>query len=260
MNIEIDGYDISYTVTGTGEETVVILQGWGTHYSIYDSLAETLNKKYTVVQFDFPGFGDSDEPREAWNVDAYTDFFCTFMQALGITQAHLIGHSYGGRVVIKLATRDNIPFTIGNIVLVDSAGVLPLKTLKQKISIKKYKILKRIFNTRLVYFLFPEIIDDWRSRQGSDDYRNASPIMRQCLVMAVNEDLTHLLPHVQQDTLLIWGDLDMDTPIRDAKIMEEKIPSAGLVTLKGAGHFCFLEQPSIFRNVLENYFQVGDGQ
>ena len=184
MNIEIDGYDISYTITGTGEETVVILQGWGTHYDIYDSLAETLNKKYTVVQFDFPGFGDSDEPREAWNVDAYTDFFCAFMQALGITQAHLIGHSYGGRVVIKLATRETIPFTIGNIVLVDSAGVLPLKTLKQKISIKKYKILKRIFNTRLVYFLFPEIIDDWRSRQGSDDYRNASPIMRQCLVMA----------------------------------------------------------------------------
>ena len=260
MNIEIDGYDISYTITGTGDETVVILQGWGTHYDIYNAMAETLSQKYTVVQFDFPGFGESDEPREAWNVDAYTDFFCTFMQALGITRAHLIGHSYGGRVVIKLATRQTIPFTIGKIALVDSAGVLPERTLKQKISIKKYKILKRIFNTRLVYFLFPEIIDDWRSRQGSDDYRKASPIMRQCLVMAVNEDLTDLLPHIQQDTLLVWGDLDTDTPIRDAKIMEEKIPSAGLVTLKGAGHFCFLEQPSIFSNVLENYFQVGDGQ
>ena len=141
--------------------------------------------------------------------------------------------------------------------LVDSAGILPKKTFAQKMKIKRYKVLKKILNQKVVYALFPELIDDWRSRQGSEDYRNASPIMRQCLVMAVNEDLTELLPHIKQDTLLIWGDEDTATPIEDAKLMEERIPNSGLAVLEGTGHFSFFEQPIIFRNIMRSYFQVG---
>lgn len=257
MNIEVDGYNICYKITGTGEETVVMLQGWGTDLGVYDSVANSINERYRFVQFDFPGFGGSDEPREAWNVDAYADFFCKFMQALEIKKATLIGHSYGGRVIIKLAARDSIPFEIKNIVLIDSAGIMPKRSFSQKLKVRRYKILKKILNMKVVYALFPELIDDWRSRQGSADYRNASPMMRQCLVMAVNEDLTDLLPKVEQDTLLIWGDKDTATPITDAKLMEERIPNAGLVVLKGAGHFSFLEQPMIFRNIMRSYFQIG---
>ena len=109
-----------------------MLQGWGTDLGVYDSVADAINEKYTFVQFDFPGFGGSDEPREAWNVDAYADFFCKFMEALGIRKATLIGHSYGGRVIIKLATRESLPFEITNIVLIDSAGVLPKRSFAQK--------------------------------------------------------------------------------------------------------------------------------
>lgn len=257
MNIEVDGYNICYKITGTGDRVVVMLQGWGTDLGVYDSVADAINTEYKFIQFDFPGFGGSDEPREAWNVDNYADFFCKFMQALNIDKATLIGHSYGGRVIIKLATRESIPFEITNIVLIDSAGVMPKRTLHQKMKIKKYKILKKILNMKVVYALFPELIDDWRSRQGSADYRNASPVMRQCLVMAVNEDLTDLLPKIQQDTLLIWGDKDTATPIGDGKIMEEKIPNSGLAVLTGAGHFSFLEQPTVFRNIMRSYFRIG---
>ena len=258
MNIEVDGYNICYKVTGNGEKTCVVLQGWGTDLGIYDTVADSINAQYRVIQFDFPGFGGSDEPREAWNVDAYANFFCKLMQALGIEAATLIGHSYGGRVIIKLASREELPFRIENIVLIDSAGVLPQRTFAQKVKIKRYKLLKRILNLKVIYALFPELIDDWRSRQGSEDYRKASPIMRQCLVMAVNEDLTELLPRIKQDTLLIWGDKDTATPIRDAKIMEEKIPSAGLAVIRGTGHFSFLEQPKVFDRIMKSYFQVGN--
>ena len=89
-----------------------MLQGWGTDLGVYDSVASTINEQYRFVQFDFPGFGGSDEPHEAWDVDAYADFFCKFMQALDIKKATLIGHSYGGRVIIKLASRDCLPFVI----------------------------------------------------------------------------------------------------------------------------------------------------
>lgn len=253
----IDGYKIEYKITGSGDDTVIILQGWGTELSIYDSMASCIMEKYRVIQLDLPGFGNSDEPRKAWSVDDYADFFVKFVQELGIKKTTLIGHSYGGRVIIKLANRNNLPFDIDKIVLVDSAGILPKKTLKQKIKIRTYKIVKKIVSIKFIYAIFPELIDEWRSKQGSSDYRNATPIMRQCLVKAVNEDLTALLSNIKQETLLIWGEDDTATPIADARLMEELIPQSGLAIIKNAGHFCFLDQPIVFRNIMKSYFNVG---
>jgi pimeloyl-ACP methyl ester carboxylesterase len=213
MNIKINDYEIAYKISGPedAEKTAVILQGWGTEMGMYDSVAAAINDSYRVVQFDLPGFGASDEPREAWNVDAYADFFCDFMEALGIKKAVLLGHSYGGRVIIKLAARDSIPFEIEKIVLVDSAGVMPERSASQKFKVKMYKIKRTFLTSKPVHSMFPEVIDYWMSKQGSEDYRNASPMMKKCLVMAVNEDLQHLMPEVKQEVLLVWGDLDMDT-------------------------------------------------
>lgn len=254
MNIEINGYNINYKESGTAGPVVVLLQGWGTSLAVYDSVAACICEKYRVIQLDLPGFGDSEEPREAWNVDAYADFFVEFMKKLEIEKATLLGHSYGGRVIIKLANRPQLPFEITNIVLVDSAGILPRKTFSQNMKIKKYKILKKFLNIKIIYAMFPELIDSWRNSQGSEDYRNATPVMRQCLVMAVNEDLTGLLSGILQDTLLIWGELDTATPLSDGKLMEQLIPNAGLATIQGAGHFSFLDQPVVFRNIMRSYF------
>ncbi|HHX12914.1 MAG TPA: alpha/beta hydrolase [Clostridiales bacterium] len=255
MEMIIDDYKINYKITGEGK-TVVILQGWGTSMDMYDAVANSINSRYRVIQLDFPGFGNSDEPREAWDVDDYGDFVLKFIDELDIKEASFIGHSYGGRVIIKLASRDKKPVIIEKIVLIDSAGILPKKSLKQKTKIRIYKIGKKLANTRILQMLFPEAIDNWKSKQGSADYRNASPIMRQCLVKAVNEDLTDYLKRIMVDTLLVWGDQDTATPISDAHIMEKEIPKAGLVVLKGAGHFSFIDQPHIFDKVMKSYFGI----
>ena len=254
MEITVEGLKINYNITGSGDRNAVILQGWGTDLSVYDSVAGAINDTYRVIQFDLPGFGKSEEPPEPWNVDRFTDFFISFMKELNIKSASLIGHSYGGRIMIKLFSRKDIPFNIEKTVFIDSAGVLPVRTLKQKIKIRQYKILKKIFDLKVFYALFPELVDDWRMRQGSEDYRRATPIMRQCLVMAVNEDLTPLLKDITSECLLIWGDKDTATPIRDAHIMEERIENAGLVIFEGCGHYSFLEDPVKFRSVMKAFF------
>ena len=188
--MDINGLDINYKISGPDDaaHTMVILQGWGTEMGLYDSVAAAVNDTYRVVQFDLPGFGASDEPKEPWNVDAYADFFCGFMEKLGIKKAVLFGHSYGGRVIIKLAARENLPFEIERIVLADSAGVMPEKTASQQFRVRIYKLKRNFLKSKLVYPLFPEVIDYWMSKQGSEDYKAASPMMKKCLVMAVNED------------------------------------------------------------------------
>ncbi len=256
MRIRVQGLDINYKFTGEGEETVVMLQGWGTSLSVYDSVAAIFDpERYRFLQFDLPGFGDSEEPSEPWNVERYCEFFCALMEEFSIERASLLGHSYGGRIIIRLADRDKLPFEIVRIALIDSAGILPERTLAKTLKIKRYKLLKKIFDIKIIEALFPELCEDWRRRQGSEDYRKADPIMRQSLVMAVNEDLTELLPRISAETLLIWGDKDTATPMRDARIMEERIPGAGLAVIEGAGHYCFLDNPRIFKSIILAFFK-----
>lgn len=262
MNITIDGYNINHKITGpeNAAGTAVMLQGWGTGLDLYDFVAGTVNDEYRFVQFDLPGFGDSDEPQEPWNVKAYAEFFCKFMEALGIQEAVLIGHSYGGRIIIKLAElaqSRKLPFTISRIMLIDSAGIMPERSPAQQRKVRRYKIMRNFLTSKPVHAMFPEVIDFWMSKQGSEDYRSASPMMKKCLVMAVNEDQRQWLPYIGQETLLVWGDLDDATPLSDAKIMEEMIPDAALVVLPGTGHYSFLEKPAQFRGIIRAFLRIG---
>ena len=262
MDINIGGLNIKYKITGPkgNRKTAVVLQGWGTDLSVYDSVAAAINDRYRVVQVDLPGFGDSDEPRDAWSVDDYSAFFCEFLEKLNIKRATLIGHSYGGRMIIKMAARSasvvGLPFEISRIMLIDSAGVMPERTATQSYKVKRYKALKKFLTSKPIHSLFPEVIDYWLSKQGSDDYRKASPVMRASLVKAVNEDLKHLMPKVEQETLLVWGENDPDTPLSDAHIMEELMPNAALVVSEGAGHYSFLEQPVLFKSIIRSYLEA----
>ena len=261
MNITIDGLNIKYKTSGPGgrAKVAVVLQGWGTDMNMYDSVAAAINDRYRVIQLDLPGFGDSEEPPESWSVDEYCDFFCKFMQEKKVKKAVIIGHSYGGRMAIKMGARSaegNLPFEISKIVLVDSAGVMPTRSAAQNFKVKRYKAFKKFLTSERIHALFPEVIDYWLSKQGSEDYKKASPVMKACLVKAVNEDLKDIMPSVKQETLLVWGSNDPDTPLSDANVMEDLMPNAGLVTIEGAGHYSFLEQPALFRSIIRSFLEA----
>ncbi|MCR5583837.1 MAG: alpha/beta hydrolase [Lachnospiraceae bacterium] len=253
MQIEIDGYNIHYNIKGDGKKSVIILQGWGTKSEIYEVVVNALCDRYRVISLDLPGFGSSTEPREAWGVDDYKNFVVKFAKALDTDSAVLIGHSFGGRIIIKLAAEKNPALNIEKIVLIDSAGIVNPKSFKTKLKIARYKVLKKLAGLKIANFFFGQAIEEWKKRQGSDDYRNASPIMKQCLVKAVNENLKGLLPEIDRETLLIWGDKDTATPLSDGKAMEKLIPGAGLAVIPGTGHFSFLENPELFKKIINAF-------
>jgi pimeloyl-ACP methyl ester carboxylesterase len=250
--VTIGGIKVHYFDTGSGE-AALFLHGWGADFSSFNPFLEALVPYYRVCALDLPGFGQSDEPRTAWGVDDYGDFVLEFLARLGIRRVSLIGHSFGGRIVIKLAARGDLPVALTRIVLIDSAGIPPKKTLRQRARILVYRGVKRIISIRGIP---PGLLETWRKKNGSPDYINASARMRECLVRAVNEDLTPCLSRVSCPALLIWGAEDRETPLEDGKLMERLIPDAGLVTLEKAGHYSFLDQPFVFGRVLDSFLTI----
>lgn len=250
----LHGMKLQYLDLGAGEP-VLVLHGWGSNYEVHRAMLEQLAKKYRVLALNLPGFGGSDEPPSAYSVDDFADVVAEFLQAFGFSSVTLIGHSFGGRIILKLANRD-LPFKIRRIVLIDSAGIRPQPQKKGGAKRRLYRILKAVSNFAPVKKCFPNFLEALKKRFGSADYAAASPRMRECLVKAVNEDLTPLLPGVTPETLLIWGENDTATPLSDGQTMERLMPNAGLAVIRGAGHFCFLDQPLVFSRIIASFFEL----
>ncbi|MBQ7834530.1 MAG: alpha/beta hydrolase [Ruminiclostridium sp.] len=255
MNVVIDGLNIHYLKEGNGEN-VLVLQGWGTEIELYSAVIAQLSKKYTVYAPDFAGFGKSDEPPEPWSIDDYADFVIKFCKETGIDGAILFGHSFGCRVIIKLLSRENCPVKVERVILTGAAGIKPVQSESAKKKASAYQRGKAFLSTSVMKKLFPNALERLRSKHGSADYRAASPMMRQVLVKTVNEDLSHLLPLVKQEVLLIWGRNDDATPIADGERMEKEMPDAGLAVIENAGHFAFIEQQNLFLRIVSSFLGI----
>lgn len=250
---KIDDISVNYIDQGQGD-VILLLHGWGANITLYQGIISTLAQNHRVIALDMPGFGKTTEPSVPWCVDDYVDFVLKFIATFELTKLSIVVHSFGGRVFFKMNARENLPFQIEKAVLIDSAGILPKKTWKQKVSLRCYKIGRAVMSTKVLHFLYPDAVEDMRRKRGSADYNSATPVMRATLVKVVNEDLEPLMHLVKCPTLLIWGDLDTATPLSDAKKMEELIPDTGLVVCEGAGHFSFAQQAPRVNGALTAFF------
>lgn len=246
-DITLRGVKLHYDVTGPESgQPVVLMHGWGCSHATVKSIANALNRDMRVYNIDLPGHGASQEPPGVWGVDDFTLLIEDFISELGIVNPVLIGHSFGGRISILLASRN----PISRMVLVDAAGIKPHRSLKYYTKVYTFKAGKKVLPILLGKKLGGKLIDAWRGKGGSADYRNSSPVMRAVMSRCVNEDLKFAMPNIKASTLLIWGEDDTATPLSDAKTMERLIPDAGLVSWPGCGHYSFLDNPMGFRAVL----------
>ena len=254
MIINIRDYDINYIDEGSGE-AVLILHGWGSNLNSFFALINLLKTKYRVLALDYPGFGESEMIKESFSIDDYVDIVIEFLKAMNVDKVTLVGHSYGGRIIIKLNNRLNLPFVIEKNVLIDAAGLKNRQDIKTKVKISTFKTLKKLANVLPISDDMKSEYETFlKSKFGSKDYSSAPKVLQETLVKSVNEDLVDLLPYMRE-TLIIWGDNDMVTPMWMAKKMENDIKNSGLVVLHG-GHFSFIDDPDTFLRVIKSYFEI----
>ncbi len=254
MNIKINDLNINYEIFGSeNKRDVLLLHGWGANILTFAPVYKYLSKNFKVYVLDFPGFGKSEEPKRDFNVSDYAKLTLEFIEKLNIKSPTLIGHSFGGRVIIKMV--GEYRYIPKNIVFVDSAGIKAKRSISYYFKVYSYKLTKNIIKVVMPKEKSEILINKLRKNSGSDDYRKASDNMKKTFINVVNEDLTHLLKNIKVPALLIWGENDKDTPIRDAKIFEKLISDSGLVVLKGAGHYSYLDKLNEFLLILSNFLE-----
>lgn len=251
-DIEIDGLKIHYEDTGKEEgDPVLLMHGWGCTHHTVKSISAALESGLRIINVDLPGHGLSSEPPTVWGVEDFTALMEKFVRKLNLEKPILIGHSFGGRIALLMASRNEVP----KMVLVDAAGIKPKRKLSYYWKVYSFKAMKKLLLIIYGKEKGTKKIEKLRGKKGSADYKSSSPMMRAVMSKCVNEDLKYVMPSISASTLLIWGENDTATPISDAKTMEALIPDAGLVAFPKCGHYSFLDNPLGFKAVIREFFK-----
>lgn len=251
-SLSINGIKIAFEVSGNPMGyPVIILHGWGCDHSTVRFIASCLEDHMKVVNVDLPGHGSSEEPSTVWGTADFASVIVNLIQTLNLQDVSLIGHSFGGRTSILTASQT----PVRKLVLVDSAGIKPKRSLDYYRKVYSFKLIKALAPVFLGKRKSQNLINKLRNKKGSADYNAASPMMKNVMSRCVNEDLKHILPAIDCPTLLIWGENDTATPLSDAKTIERLVPDAGLVAFPGCGHYSFLDNPGGFKSVIREFFK-----
>lgn len=237
-----------YFFNEKAEKALVFLHGWRSQGLVWRDIAGKLshkNKSAAIYLLDLPGFGGSPAPQKSFTVGDYAEIVKGFIEKLALTGVVLTGHSFGGRVAIKLSVV--YPSLIEKLVLVDAAGLSASRSGKAGFLAK---IARPFFKPSFMRGLRERIY----KKIGAEDYV-ATPQLKETFLKVINEDLTGDLTGINEPTLIIWGENDKDTPLTAAKTMNEKIKNSKLVVLKKAGHFSFLDKPDDFCGLLEDFIK-----
>ena len=248
--MECKGVRVHVTSSGRGR-ALLCLHGWAASDESFTELRDALkDASVQIIAPDLPGAGESDDPPSAWSVDDYADCVEDIVSQLAIDNVILLGHSFGGRIAIKLASRKRA--WIKHLILCGAAGIRHPRHWRRTIGIIMAEMGKMIFRipglrqfesfARKVLYKILRV----------HDYEKTSGVMRDTMIKVINEDLTPLLDQIDVKTDLFWGEKDSMTPLADAKLMNKKIVHSSLHQFPGVGHRVHREKAEEIAEVIHN--------
>ncbi len=236
----INDTDVNYVDYGEGENTVVLLHGWGQNIEMMKPVGDRLKKNNRVIIVDLPGFGNSPEPSKIWTMYDYAECIKKLLDELKIKKPILIGHSFGGKISLIYASM----YEVNKLILFGS----PYKKEVKKLSMKT-KVLKKLKNV-------PGLnkFEGFAKRHiGSRDYKNASDFMRKILVEHVNLDITENVKKIKCPTIIVWGTMDNEVPIEEAYELEKLINDSAVIPYEGCTHYAYLERLDQTVSIIKNF-------
>jgi pimeloyl-ACP methyl ester carboxylesterase len=219
---------------GSNGHPLIMMHGWGQNLRALQPMAELLADKAQIHVLDLPGFGKTPPPPEDWNTTQYADRVLAYLDEQGIERTDLLGHSFGGRVSMRLAHK--YPDRVRSIIMINSGGLQRQRTFQQQLRGKWIKTMRNAFKVSPVN---RQELLDWHSQKyGSRDYLNAG-VLQGTLVKTVSEDVTEIVKQIQAPVLLLWGEADTETPVEMAHRYHSLFPKSELITVPRRDHFMY---------------------
>lgn len=248
--LEIDGLRVAYERAGEGPP-LALLHGAISDSRVWRRQIEELSGEFAVVAWDAPGAGQSSDPPESFRMHDWADVLATFLGALSLGPAHVLGLSWGGSLVLELYRRH--PEVAASLILADTyagwKGSLSEAECAERLemALRTSAMPPRELVSRWLPELLSEAASPELARELASIVSEFHPIGSRLMAHAMAEaDLRDVLPQIEVPTLLLWGEDDQRSPLSIAESMRDEIPGSKLSLIPGAGHDSNIEQPARF--------------
>jgi pimeloyl-ACP methyl ester carboxylesterase len=266
---EVDGLALHYVVAGRGP-AVVLLHGLGGFAESWRQTIEALAARATVFALDLPGFGRSAKPRTTYRLGYFARALHAFLDAVGVSQASLVGHSLGGSVAVTYALTH--PSRVERLALV--AGLVPgfsfrmswayrliaLPVVGEALSLcgsaPIYKAaIARCFHAPRAADVDFLIEHDYRVRTGPEARAAWLATARHIRADFVDRrvDYRRALVTLDLPVLFVHGRQDPAVPARHAGEAASGFPRAALRWVDACGHFPHLEHAEVVNGWLAEF-------
>lgn len=272
--LEADGIDVHYQEYGEDRTAVLLLHGFGASTFSWREVTAPLAERYRVIAFDRPGFGISERPlpgtwsdTNPYGLEGQARLTIALMDALGIDEAVLVGHSAGGAVALKVAMF--APDRVAGLVLV-SAAVYEDGPPSWARSVAHLPVLERLgplamrsialFGDRAVASAWhdpsrvtPEVLNGYRAPLRCTHW----DVALWELVRAYRpSDLPSSLGVVRRPALVVYGTHDTWVAPALSQRLAEELPKAAAVAIEDCGHLPQEEQPGAFLDAVVPFLEA----
>lgn len=262
--VTIGGAKVHYEIAGTGPDIILIHGALGNLRDMTFDLKKKLAARYRVIAFDRPGFGYSDPlPNGEVSLRSQSQILQAAAKQIGVTNPIVVGHSYGGAVVMNWALNPDI-LQPAAIVLV-SAPTLPWPG---NIDIL-YRITGNPIGAALVVPLITAFVtDDYLHKSvtsiftpspvpdGYEEFVGSGLTLRRTSLATNGKQvntlydqvvaMASLYPTFTLPVELVHGDADTSVPLKVHALPLSKIlPNAQLTVIPGAGHMPHHSNPDM---------------
>ena len=247
------GLEIAYQRAGHGPP-LVLVHGAGVDGRMWQPQLRALADEFTVVAWDEPGAGRSDDLPASFALADYAHCLAAVIESAGLGRVHLAGLSWGGTVVQELYRR--LPDRVATLILAGSyagwKGSLPADEVEARVEgVRAMLEARERYDAPGLFAAAPAREVALLLEEMTAAARSAS-LWAQLSMMA-QTDQRDLLPRIAVPTLLIWGEADTRSPLTVAHQFADAIPDAELKVIPDAGHMSNLEQPGFFNDAVRNF-------
>jgi pimeloyl-ACP methyl ester carboxylesterase len=250
MQIVVNSLMTQYSLSGNGK-LLFVLHGWGDSSQGILQLVKALSTKYKVLSVDLPGFGKTDAPPFAWDLDDYATFIQSFITKLDLSQPYaVVGHSNGGALAIRaIGTGKLMP---RRLVLLGASGIRNGNTAKRT----SMMLLAKTGKASTFWLPLKQ-----RSQLQKRLYGSAGsdmlvvPQLKETFKNIVKQDVQADARALKLPTLLVYGAKDTATPPQFGKIYQNQIAGSRLEILHDSGHFVHIDQPQETLNLIREFLE-----
>ncbi len=216
--------------------SLVFIHGAGGSHSKWETLMEKSINGFTHVAIDLMGHGSS-PGSPADEVKAYAQSIKEFLDANSFPKPWVLaGHSMGGSIALQASL--TYPKTVDGLILIGSGATMPVNPTMLK------QLAQGAFDTAFLKIAYgrninPELL--------ATELQNWSQVSQQQLYMDFtacnNYDISKQLGEIKIPVLILVGDQDKMTPVKNSQYLQENISGSVLQIVTGAGHHLMLEKP-----------------